>query len=194
VRPVTESDGPGLLQRLQQPVIKICTLLALALVVILSHLSACAQQPFSEQFRSHNAAMEKLQPAMITPLVAPDPRLIQYYRLSVAHQYATAGTETTSYGNTRGGGIIVANRFEFDWMPPPISSTTVQPSTVLEIRRSRPRSALLQATPRTATSMWPQFFPIALPPAAIRMARSPIRSLRHWPPTMPCAASVSSLH
>ena len=62
--------------------------------------------------------MAKLQPAMITPLVAPDPRLIQYYRFSFAHQYTAAGTETTSYGNTRGGGIIVGNRFEFDWLPP----------------------------------------------------------------------------
>jgi hypothetical protein len=79
---------------------------------------AFAQHSFSEQFSAHNADMAKLQPAMITPLVAPDPRLIQYYRFSFAHQYASAGTATTSYGNARGGGVIVARRFELDWMPP----------------------------------------------------------------------------
>ncbi len=77
-----------------------------------------AQQSFSNQFSAHNADMAKLQPAMITPLVAPDPRLIQYYRFSLAHQYTAAGTETVNYGNARGGGIIIGRRFEFDWMPP----------------------------------------------------------------------------
>jgi hypothetical protein len=77
-----------------------------------------AQPSLYEQFRANNAEMTKLQPAMITPLVAPDPRLIQYYRLSVAHQYTPSGTETTNYGNARGGGIIVFHRLEFDAMPP----------------------------------------------------------------------------
>ncbi len=48
----------------------------------------------------------------------PDPRLIQYYRVSVAHQYTSTGTETTNYGNSRGVGIIALRRFEFDGMPP----------------------------------------------------------------------------
>src|SRR5262249_37608546 len=49
----------------------------------------------------------------------PDPRLLQYYRVSVAHQYTPTGTETTNYGNARGGGIIAFQRFEFDVMQPP---------------------------------------------------------------------------
>jgi len=56
---------------------------------------------------------------MVTPLVAPDPRLIQYYRFAFSHEYTASGTETTNYGNARGGGMIVFNRFEFDLMPPP---------------------------------------------------------------------------
>jgi hypothetical protein len=80
---------------------------------------ASAQQSFVERFTAHNATMNKLQPAMVTPLVAPDPRLIQYAKFSVAHQYTPAGTETVNWGNNRGAGIIVGNRFEFDVMPPP---------------------------------------------------------------------------
>ena len=63
--------------------------------------------------------MAALQPAFITPLVGADPRLIQYVRFSVAHQYTPTGTETISYGNNRGGGIVIGRRFEFDVLPPP---------------------------------------------------------------------------
>jgi len=77
-----------------------------------------AQQSFTERFASHNGTMSALQPALITPFVGADPRLIQYARLSVAHQYTAAGTETVSYGNNRGAGIVVGKRFEFDYMPP----------------------------------------------------------------------------
>jgi hypothetical protein len=70
-------------------------------------------------FREHNSAMASLQPALITPLMTPDPRLVQYARFSVSHQYTAAGTETVNYGNGKGGGIIVGNRFEFDFIPPP---------------------------------------------------------------------------
>lgn len=63
--------------------------------------------------------MTDLQPALVTPLVAPDPRLIQYARFSVSHEYTSSHAETVSYGNCRGAGVIVARRFEFDWMPPP---------------------------------------------------------------------------
>lgn len=94
------------------------TLSVLALSAVLFPWPACAEQPFGAQFRAHNAAAAKVQPALISPLVAPDPRIIQYYRFSFAHQYTSAGTETTNYGNTRGGGVVVANRLEFDWMPP----------------------------------------------------------------------------
>lgn len=89
------------------------------LLFCLTSLAAAAQTPFYAHLSTHNAEMTKLQPAMITPIVAPDPRLIQYYRVSVAHQYTSIGTETTNYGNARGGGIIVMRRFEFDLMPAP---------------------------------------------------------------------------
>lgn len=78
-----------------------------------------AQPAFVEHFREHNAQMTKLQPAMVTPLVAADPRLIQYWRAAFSHEYTSSGMETTNYGNARGAGVIVARRFEFDWMPPP---------------------------------------------------------------------------
>lgn len=71
-----------------------------------------------DQFRSHNAKMAALQPPLITPLITPDPRLVQYARFSVAHQYTPTGTETVNYGNCKGGGVIVGKRFEFDWNPP----------------------------------------------------------------------------
>ena len=74
-----------------------------------------AQRPFSE----HNSAMTKLQPALITPLIAPDPRLVQYGRFSVSHEYSAAGAETVNYGNGKGDGIISGNRLEFDFIPPP---------------------------------------------------------------------------
>lgn len=88
------------------------------LILATASMFAAAQTSLYDRFRAHNAEMTQLQPAMITPIVAPDPRLIQYYRLSVAHQYTSAGTETTNYGNTRGGGIVAFRRFEFDVMPP----------------------------------------------------------------------------
>ena len=73
-----------------------------------------AQHSFSE----HNLAMAQLQPAFVTPLVAPDPRLVQYARLSVSHEYNAEGAETVNYGNGRGVGIISGNRFEIDVVPP----------------------------------------------------------------------------
>jgi len=82
-------------------------------------LPAPAQTSFYEQIRAHNADAAKFQPAMVTPLVAPDPRLIQYYRFAFAHQYTLSGTETTNFGNARGGGIVAFHRVEFDLMPPP---------------------------------------------------------------------------
>jgi len=44
--------------------------------------------------------------------------LIQYVRASFSHEYTAAQTETVSYGNGRGGGVIVGNRIEFDFLPP----------------------------------------------------------------------------
>jgi hypothetical protein len=79
---------------------------------------ASPQQTYAQHFFAHNAAMAALQPTMPTPLVEADPRLVQYYRFSFAHQYAPAGTETVNFGNSRGGGIIAWNRMEFDFCPP----------------------------------------------------------------------------
>lgn len=78
-----------------------------------------AQQSFREHFSSHNSSMTKLQPTLITPLVAPDPRIVQYAKFSFANQYASTGTQTVNYGNGRGFGLIGGNRFEFDFVPPP---------------------------------------------------------------------------
>lgn len=63
--------------------------------------------------------MSALQPTWPTPVVETEPRLTQYYRFSFSNQYTAAGTQTTSYGNARGGGIIAWNRCEFDVLPPP---------------------------------------------------------------------------
>ena len=81
--------------------------------------AARAQQSFGEQFLGHNASMSALQPALITPLVAPDPRLVQYVKLSFANQYNAAGTQTVNFGNSRGIGLVAGNRVEFDVVPPP---------------------------------------------------------------------------
>ena len=92
-------------------------LFVVALVII---CTSGGPESFAQaSFREHNSAMASLQPALITPLMAPDPRLVQYARFSVSHQYSAAGTETVNYGNGKGGGIIVGNRFEFDFIPPP---------------------------------------------------------------------------
>lgn len=88
----------------------------LAIAGITAQVSS-AQSGF-EQFRANNSKMVALQPPLITPLLTPDPRLVQYARFSVSHQYTPTGTETVSYGNCKGGGIIVGKRFEFDWNPP----------------------------------------------------------------------------
>lgn len=62
--------------------------------------------------------MTALQPSWPTPLVEADPRLTQYYRFAFSNQYTTAGTQTVSYGNGRGGGIVAWNRIEVDFLPP----------------------------------------------------------------------------
>jgi len=80
--------------------------------------ASAGQQTADRSFFSHNARMAKIQPPMITPLVAPDPRLVQYAKLSFANQYTTTGTQTVSFGNARGIGLIAGDRFEFDLIPP----------------------------------------------------------------------------
>jgi hypothetical protein len=79
---------------------------------------ASAQRSFTQRLSSHNASMTAFQPALITPLVAPDPRLMQFVKVSFANQYTSAGTQTVSFGNNRGIGLIGGNRFEFDLVPP----------------------------------------------------------------------------
>lgn len=86
---------------------------------LIGALALPAQQSFTGRFTAHNTKMTAYQPSFITPLVAADPRIIQYARLSVAHQYTAAGTETVNYGNNRGAGVIFGKRFEFDVLPPP---------------------------------------------------------------------------
>jgi len=78
-----------------------------------------AQQSMTQSFFAHNSRMTALQPALITPLVAPDPRLMQYAKFSFANQYTSAGTQTVNFGNSRGVGLIAGNRIEFDVIPPP---------------------------------------------------------------------------
>lgn len=111
----------------EEQLISISALLAIltALAALLTAAGAIhaeslpsSQPTTAEQFFAHNSKMTRLQPALITPVMTADPRLIQYARFSVSHQYTAAGTETVSYGNGRGGGVIVGNRLEFDWMPP----------------------------------------------------------------------------
>lgn len=93
-------------------------LLLLCLICMCGLGAASAQQTFKQRFFSHNAAMTALQPSWPTPLVESEPRLTQYYRFALTHQYSATGTETVNYGNGRGGGIVAFNRFEFDWLPP----------------------------------------------------------------------------
>lgn len=91
----------------------------LFLFVPVGNVSLSAQQTFIERFTAHNRAMSAKQPSLITPLVGTDPRIVQYAKFSVAHQYTPTGTETVNYGNGRGSGIVVGDRFEFDFIAPP---------------------------------------------------------------------------
>jgi len=90
----------------------------LGTITLLGCGATAAAQGHSERFRAHNAEMSTLQPALISPLVAPDPRLLQYARFSVSHEFTSSGAETVNWGNCRGGGVIVRKRFELDWAPP----------------------------------------------------------------------------
>ncbi len=90
----------------------------LAALLLCGTTTASAQQSALQLFESHNSAVTAVQPSFTTTLVAADPRLIQYWRLSVSHAYTAASTETVSYGNGKGGGIIVFNRLQLDFSPP----------------------------------------------------------------------------
>lgn len=75
-------------------------------------------QSIVDHFMAHNAALTALQPTWPTPILEPDPRLVQYYRFSFSNEYTSARTQTVSYGNVRGGGIVAWNRLEVDFAPP----------------------------------------------------------------------------
>jgi hypothetical protein len=92
----------------------LCTILMLMAFAVFTSVDVRAQRSFS----AHNSTVSSLQPAFISPLVAPDPRLLQYARLSVSHAFTSTGAETVNYGNGRGAGIIAGTRFEFDFIPP----------------------------------------------------------------------------
>jgi len=94
------------------------TSLLLAAAFAAGSCIATAQQSFTERFTAHNSAMSAVQPAWITPLVEADPRLVQYARASFSNEYAAARTQTVSYGNGRGFGLIGGDRYEFDFTPP----------------------------------------------------------------------------
>ena len=93
-------------------------IIIVGLVLAVAASAASGQQIFSQQFTTHNSQMGKLQPSWIVPLVTTDPRLIQYARFSVSHEYTAARAETVSYGNGRGLGVTLGNRFELDYVPP----------------------------------------------------------------------------
>jgi hypothetical protein len=82
---------------------------------------------FLQRFLAHTHDMGQIQPQSTTPFVIPDPRLVQYARFAVSHQYTTTGTETVNYGSAHGGGIILYHRFQLDFAPP---SYIVHNSTV----------------------------------------------------------------
>src|ERR1035441_6539359 len=93
--------------------------LAFIMAIAFGACVACAQQSLLSSFQGHNAAMTKLQPALITPIMSTDPRIVQYAKFSFANSRTAAGTQTTSYGNGKEIGIIGGNRYEFDVVPPP---------------------------------------------------------------------------
>jgi hypothetical protein len=96
------------------------SLVLATVATLLAEASAIsAQRSFVERFASHNAAMNEIQPTMAGMLVTSSPRLTQNMRFAVSHHYTSAGTETVSYGNGKGIGIIVGNRIELDAMQPP---------------------------------------------------------------------------
>jgi len=121
---VPKVTAPGILLLLKTEQVSMNLPLPISVAFVLfifipNGLNLSAQQTFTERFTAHNRSMSARQPTFITPLVGPDPRIVQYVKFSVAHQYTSMGTETVNYGNGRGTGIIVGDRFEFDFIAPP---------------------------------------------------------------------------
>ena len=77
-----------------------------------------APSTFVQRFLAHTYEMGKIQPVSTTPFVLPDPRLVQYARFAVSHQYTQTGTQTVNYGSAHGGGVILYHRFQLDFAPP----------------------------------------------------------------------------
>ena len=92
---------------------------AIILLIMAGVTRISAQQLLGEFLARPNRSMASRQPSFITPLVGIDPRIIQYTKFSVSHEYTSTGAETTNYGNNRGSGIVVGDRFEFDFIAPP---------------------------------------------------------------------------
>jgi hypothetical protein len=91
--------------------------LALAAAIFCSGVHALSQQSFSEQLRSHNAAMADLQPTWMGPLIQSDSRLSQAIRVSVSDASAP-GEQIVSYGNNHGVSVIAERRFQIDFDQP----------------------------------------------------------------------------
>ena len=98
--------------------LRIISSLILAAACVAGPCSAAAQQTYLAGFSAHNKSMSALQPAWVTPIVEVDPRLVQYSRASFSKEYTSTHTETVSYGNGKGSGVVVGNRLEFDYVPP----------------------------------------------------------------------------
>lgn len=92
---------------------------AIILLIMAGVTRISAQQLLGEFLARPNRSMASRQPSFITPLVGIDPRIIQYTKFSVSHEYTSTGAETTNYGNNRGSGIVVGDRFEFDFIALP---------------------------------------------------------------------------
>jgi hypothetical protein len=79
---------------------------------------ASAQQPLYEQFRARNAVMTAIEPAWMSPLIQPDPRLSQSVRLSFSNSYTPGRTQTVNYGNGHTVGVILGDRVQLNAMAP----------------------------------------------------------------------------
>jgi len=112
-------EAPGNCYIERRPVNRILAIGILLAAGLACSCAAAAQQSFAARFFAHNAAAAAIEPTWPTPLVQSDPRLTQYYRFAFSNQYTPLRTQTVSYGNGRGGGLVAWNRVEFDFLPPP---------------------------------------------------------------------------
>src|SRR6266568_2093476 len=194
---VPEITEPNSLQLLEIAQHMIHARLNLLLTVVaassIGASSTLAQQSMTHQFRAHNSRMAELQPSLITPLVAPDPRLVQYVKFAFANQYTSMSTQTVSFGNGRGGGVIAGNRFEFDVIPPSYIEHNSKAmdgfgdsSTLAKYRIASGNAAHGNFE---VTHCWR----VVLRPGVTKTARSRIRSAQEWYLERPFGDSMESL-